>query len=188
MRLDYIRSFINVVNCKSFSVAAKKAFVSQPTISTHIKQLEAELGVQLLVRSTKDVILSEEGVLFYPYAVRLLETENEALAHLNKTEAKVKGTVTIAASSVPGNYILPRILKQTRLKYPEIDYRMLEGDSSQVIVEHCGDIYYMSGEISLKNVREMENIKIFLVFVKLQLVRILKQRIIRGFYDKKRDF
>ena len=42
MRLDYIRSFINVVNCKSFSVAAKKAFVSQPTISTHIKQLEAE--------------------------------------------------------------------------------------------------------------------------------------------------
>lgn len=52
---------------------------------------------------------------------------------LNKTEAKVKGTVTIAASSVPGNYILPRILKQTRLKYPEIDYRMLEGDSSQVI-------------------------------------------------------
>ena len=133
MRLDYIRSFINVVNCKSFSVAAKKAFVSQPTISTHIKQLEAELGVQLLVRSTKDVILSEEGVLFYPYAVRLLETENEALAHLNKTEAKVKGTVTIAASSVPGNYILPGILKQTRLKYPEIDYRMLEGDSSQVI-------------------------------------------------------
>ena len=124
MRLDYIRSFINVVNCKSFSVAAKKAFVSQPTISTHIKQLEAELGVQLLVRSTKDVILSEEGVLFYPYAVRLLETENEALAHLNKT---------IAASSVPGNYILPGILKQTRLKYPEIDYRMLEGDSSQVI-------------------------------------------------------
>ena len=93
MRLDYIRSFINVVNCKSFSVAAKKAFVSQPTISTHIKQLEAELGVQLLVRSTKDVILSEEGVLFYPYAVRLLETENEALAHLNKTEAKVKGTL-----------------------------------------------------------------------------------------------
>ena len=43
MRLDYIRSFINVVNCKSFSVAAKKAFVSQPTISTHIKQLEADL-------------------------------------------------------------------------------------------------------------------------------------------------
>ena len=126
MRLDYIRSFINVVNCKSFSVAAKNAVVSQPTFSTLIYQLESELGFQRWVRSTKDVILSEEGGLFYPYAVRLLETENEALAHLNKTEAKVKGTVTIAASSVPGNYILPGILKQTRLKYHEIDYRMLE--------------------------------------------------------------
>ena len=74
MRLEYIRSFISVVNCKSFSLAAKKMFLSQPTISTHIKQLESELGVQLLVRSTKDVILSEEGIIFYPFAVRILET------------------------------------------------------------------------------------------------------------------
>ena len=45
MRLDYIRSFINVVNCKKlFCCCEKKAFVSQPTISTHIKQLEAEIG------------------------------------------------------------------------------------------------------------------------------------------------
>ena len=44
---------LNVVNCKSFSVAAKKAFVSQPTISTHIKQLEAELGVQLWLDQQK---------------------------------------------------------------------------------------------------------------------------------------
>ena len=68
MRLEYIRSFIGVVNYKSFSIAAKYLFLSQPTISTHIKQLEAELGVQLLVRSTKDVILTEDGRVFYPYA------------------------------------------------------------------------------------------------------------------------
>ena len=49
MRLEYIESFISVVNCKSFSRAAKQTFLSQPTISTHIKHLEAELGVQLLV-------------------------------------------------------------------------------------------------------------------------------------------
>ena len=52
MRLDYIRSFINVVNCKSFSVAAKKAFVSQPTISTHIKQLEADGWFLVRVRGS----------------------------------------------------------------------------------------------------------------------------------------
>ena len=98
MRLEYIRSFISVVNCKSFSVAAKQIFLSQPTISTHIKQLESELGVQLLVRSTKDVILSDAGVIFYPFAMRLLETESEALAQIHKNEMEIKGTVSIATS------------------------------------------------------------------------------------------
>lgn len=133
MRLEYIRSFISVVNCKSFSVAAKQMFLSQPTISTHIKQLESELGVQLLVRSTKDLILSEAGVTFYPYAVRLLETENEALAELHKTESAVKGNVSIATSSVPGNYILPQFLSHARNTYPDIIYKLIEGDSAKVI-------------------------------------------------------
>ena len=133
MRLEYIRSFISVVNCKSFSVAAKQIFLSQPTISTHIKQLESELGVQLLVRSTKDVILSDAGVIFYPFAMRLLETESEALAQIHKNEMEIKGTVSIATSSVPGNYILPQFFAYSRQAYPDINYRISEGDSAEVL-------------------------------------------------------
>lgn len=133
MRLEYIRSFISVVNCKSFSVAAKQIFLSQPTISTHIKQLESELGVQLLVRSTKDVILSDAGVIFYPFAMRLLETESEALAQIHKNEMEIKGTVSIATSSVPGNYILPQFFAYSRKAYPDINYRISEGDSAEVL-------------------------------------------------------
>ena len=96
MRLEYIESFISVVNCKSFSGAAKQTFLSQPTISTHIKHLESELGVQLLVRSTKDVVLSEAGLIFYPYAVRLLETEKEALAQLGKCTQHIHGDEALA--------------------------------------------------------------------------------------------
>ena len=134
MRLEYIRSFISVVNCKSFSVAAKQIFLSQPTISTHIKQLESELGVQLLVRSTKDVILSDAGVIFYPFAMRLLETESEALAQIHKNEMEIKGTVSIATSSVPGNYILPQFFAYSRKAYPDINYRISEGDSAEVLL------------------------------------------------------
>lgn len=133
MRLEYIESFISVVNCKSFSRAAKQTFLSQPTISTHIKHLEAELGVQLLVRSTKDVVLSEAGLIFYPYAVRLLETEKEALAQLGKRESEVQGTVTVAASSVPCNYVLPQFFKYSQKLYPELHFRLSEGDSDNVI-------------------------------------------------------
>ena len=76
-------------------MAAKQIFLSQPTISTHIKQLN-RTGVQLLVRSTKDVILSDAGVIFYPFAMRLLETESEALAQIHKNEMEIKGTVSIS--------------------------------------------------------------------------------------------
>lgn len=133
MRLEHIKSFISVVNCKSFSIAAKQVYLSQPTISTHIKQLECELNVQLLVRSTKDVILSEAGLLFYPFAVKLLDTENKALLQLHKTKTTINGTVSIAASSVPGYYILPGFFAYARSIYPDISYRIVEGDSARVI-------------------------------------------------------
>jgi DNA-binding transcriptional LysR family regulator len=57
MNLEQLRSLESVVRNKSFSMAAKELYVTQPTISMHIKSLEAELGEQLLVRSTKDIIL-----------------------------------------------------------------------------------------------------------------------------------
>ena len=133
MRLDYIKSFIGVVNYKSFSLAAKYLFLSQPTISTHIKQLEAELGVQLLVRSTKDVLLSEEGKVFYPFALQLLETENRAISQLRKNEAGGGGTVSIALSSVPGHYMFPHFLGYFRNHNEQIGFKVIEGDSGNVI-------------------------------------------------------
>jgi DNA-binding transcriptional LysR family regulator len=133
MRLDYIKSFIGVVNYKSFSLAAKYLYLSQPTISTHIKQLEAELGVQLLVRSTKDVLLSEEGKVFYPYALQLLETENKALNQLRKNENASGGIVTIAASSVPCHYMLPQFFGYYRNQNENVSFRVMEGDSGNVL-------------------------------------------------------
>lgn len=133
MRLDYIKSFIGVVNYKSFSLAAKYLFLSQPTISTHIKQLEAELGVQLLVRSTKDVLLSEEGKVFYPYALQLLETENKALVHLKKSGENAGGTVSVVASSVPAYYVLPGFLGSFKSQNDNTRFKILEGDSGNVL-------------------------------------------------------
>lgn len=86
MNLEQIKSLVCVVKNKSFSQAAKEMFVTQPTISMHIKTLENELGEQLLVRSTKDIVLSEAGLVFYPYAIRMLKAEEEALAQIKSRE------------------------------------------------------------------------------------------------------
>lgn len=149
MRLEYIKSFISVVNYRSFSLAAQNMFLSQPTISTHIKQLENELGVQLLVRSTKDVILSEAGLTFYPYAVRLLETENEAIVSLEAKESQISGTVSIASSSVPGNYVLPYFFAEVRGLFPDISFKVSEGDSVKVIQE----VRHFDAEIGVGSIR-----------------------------------
>lgn len=133
MRLDYLRSFVGVVNYKSFSLAAKYLYLSQPTISTHIKQLEAELGVQLLVRSTRDVLLSKEGKVFYPYALQLLETESKAIGQLQKTSKSIEGTVSVAVSSVPGYYMLPCFIGYFRNKNENISFKVFEGDSGDVL-------------------------------------------------------
>lgn len=133
MRLEYVRSFIGVVNYKSFSLAAKYLYLSQPTISTHIKQLEAELGVQLLVRSTKDIVLSEEGKVFFPYALQLLDTENQAIEQLNKSGNETERVVSLAMSSVPGNYMFPQFLPYFRAKNTDITFRVMEGDSGNVL-------------------------------------------------------
>ncbi|MDO4473765.1 MAG: selenium metabolism-associated LysR family transcriptional regulator [Eubacteriales bacterium] len=133
MRLDYLKSFVGVVNYKSFSLAAKYLFLSQPTISTHIKQLEAELGVQLLVRSTRDILLSKEGKAFYPYAIQLLEIENKAIGQLKKTADGIEGTISMAVSSVPGYYMLPDFLGYFRNKNENINFKVMEGDSGDVL-------------------------------------------------------
>ena len=133
MKTEYLKSFSAVVESKSFSAAAKRLFLSQPAISTHIKQLEEELCVQLLTRSTKDVQLTEAGLLFYPYAQRLLETEKEALFALHGKETVLKGTVQIAASTVPANYILSEFIPYMGRKYPDILYSVSGGDSSEVL-------------------------------------------------------
>lgn len=133
MNLEQIKTFISVVNHKSFSLAAKELFLSQPTISTHIKSLEEELKVQLLVRSTKDVMLTEVGLTFYPYAVKMIATENEALMQLHGEAFNVQGNVTFAVSSVPANYVVPPFLAYAFRHNPEVSYKVEESDSMDVI-------------------------------------------------------
>lgn len=149
MNLEQIKSLVSVVNHKSFSLAAKEMFVSQPTISMHIKTLEKEIGEQLLIRSTKDIVLSEAGLLFYPYAVQMLKAEEDALQKIKNKGEKLAGDVMIASSSVPANYIFPGFLAYSKKKYPEISYKISEGDSTEVLQK----ILHFEQEIGIGSIR-----------------------------------
>ena len=133
MYINQVEAFVNVVRYKSFSQAARKLYLSQPTISAHIKSLESELGVQLLVRTTKDVILSDAGKIFYEYALELIHIRDVACIKMKSYTKEVKGNLRLAASTVPAHYILPRLLTGVRKSNPDIFFTVREMDSQAVI-------------------------------------------------------
>ena len=150
MYLNHVEAFINVVKFKSFSKAAKELYLSQPTISSYIKSLESELGVQLIVRSTRDVVLSEAGVVFYEYAVKLIRIRDTAYNKMQNYMTDITGTLPLAASPVPAQYLVPKLIADIHQDQPSIFFSIKEMGSQEVI-NKIDDYKYELGITCLKS-------------------------------------
>ena len=122
---------MEVAQSGSFSKAAKKLFLTQPTISAHIASLEKELDTRVFVRNTKEVDLSPEGQKLYTYARQILDLTEKIKEEFGRHEEEAK-CVTIAASTIHAQYLLPDILTRFNEKHPGEQLRILESDSAQV--------------------------------------------------------
>ena len=100
MNLKQLESFALIIESRSFSQAAKKLFLTQPTISSHISLLEKELNTQLLVRTTKDVHPTEDGKRLYTYAKQILNLQNTILQEFN-VKSEDSNLLTLGASTIP---------------------------------------------------------------------------------------
>ncbi|HYE09584.1 MAG TPA: selenium metabolism-associated LysR family transcriptional regulator [Patescibacteria group bacterium] len=132
MDFKQIEAFVHVVRHKSFSRAADAIYLTQPTISAHISSLEKELGIKLVDRSGKDIEPTEAGILFYEHAVNLMNTRDNAIFSLSTYNNTIKGKVEIAASTVPSQIILPRLIKSFAEKYKDISFSITQMDSEEV--------------------------------------------------------
>lgn len=132
MNLKQLEAFVEVAESESFSKAAKKLFLTQPTVSAHISSLEKELDVRVFVRNTKEVALSEEGQKLYQYARQILNLADEIREEFGRERENDKKCITIAASTIPSQYLLPEILAKFNEKYPGEQLRLAEMDSAQV--------------------------------------------------------
>lgn len=132
MNLKQLEAFARVAETKSFSEAAKRLYLTQPTVSAHVSALEKELGVCLLLRTTKEVSLTEEGKALYGYAVQMLDLEQEIRAHFGRRKSG-KSVLRIAASTIPSQYLLPEIMVRFRERYPGVRLSVAETDSAGVV-------------------------------------------------------
>ncbi|NYB75471.1 LysR family transcriptional regulator [Sedimentibacter hydroxybenzoicus DSM 7310] len=133
MEFNQLESFISVVKHNSFSYAAKELYITQPTVSNNIQNLEKELNTTLLNRTSKTINLTDSGKIFYKYAVELINIRDKAKYILSEHSNKVEGEIEITASSIPEQYILPYIIKDFLNIYPKVSFSMTHKNSKDII-------------------------------------------------------
>lgn len=138
MEFKQLEAFTAVVELKSFSKAANRLFLTQPTVSAHIQSLERELGTRLILRNTKSLTLSDSGECLYSYAKEIIYLRDKALTDLGHGVSAPCGNITIAASTIPSQYILPGVLAEFHQQYPEVTFNIIKCDSGMVI-KHLED-------------------------------------------------
>lgn len=132
MDLRRLEIFAKVAELGSFSRAADALFLTQPTISEHVRSLEDELGVQLLDRLGRGTTPTRAGLLLLGYAQRMLTLAREAQQAVDQLQGRMSGELAVGGSTIPGEYVLPALIGAFKTKYPDISIALLIGDSRQV--------------------------------------------------------
>jgi DNA-binding transcriptional LysR family regulator len=127
--------FVQVTELKSFSKAAQRMYLTQPTVSQHISALENHLGARLFDRLGKEVALTRAGEVLYGYAKQITALRVKALQALDLLMGKKSGDLILGASTIPGEYILPQQLGQFKTLYPAIRITIRIGDTGEIIDE-----------------------------------------------------
>lgn len=117
----------------SFSRAAEFLYLTQPAVSLQVKSLEDNLGVSLFTRQEHKVSLTEAGKQFLPYARDIVNAYREALQAMARVQALAEGEIHLAASTIPGEFFLPRIIGQFKQKYPGIKVRLEISDTRKAV-------------------------------------------------------
>jgi len=162
MDLWQLHIFCRVIEHKSFSRAAEAVHLSQPTVSAHIKDLEAHFGCPLIDRLAKEAAPTQAGRLLYGYARRLLGLRDEAESAMSQYQGKTRGRLVVGGSTIPGTYLLPRAVGRFRRRYPEVRLSLVIEDTAGIIsgilegVLELGVVGAESGEKDIRQEAVME--------------------------------
>ncbi|MGH1348165.1 MAG: LysR substrate-binding domain-containing protein [Nannocystales bacterium] len=133
MEFDQLRTLLAVLEHGGFTRAADALGLSQSTVSFHIKSLEKSLGTRLLDRGRDGVRATVHGSTLARYAGRMLDLRLQAASSLGALDTGVVGRIDVAASTIPGEYLLPDVLAQLRRTHPGVSVSVHVGDTSRAV-------------------------------------------------------
>lgn len=124
LNFHHLELFYRVVQSRNFSRAAEELYISQPAISTQIRDFEASLGVKLFDRSARELLLTQAGELVYAYAQQIFTLTQQIEQGVANLKGLKTGNLSIAASSTIGEYLLPRLIGHFKNSYPGIKLQL----------------------------------------------------------------
>ena len=133
MDFRQLETFVQVAKLKSFSKAAEILFITQPTVTNHIQNLEKELELMLIDRYGKTISLTDAGHLLYKYAIDILNSCEMAKFDLASQKSQIRGHLNIYSSSVPRKYLLPMVIKDFLNEYSDVSFTISDKDSKMVV-------------------------------------------------------
>ncbi len=132
MVTEVLKIYVTVVEQSSFSRAAEMLNLSQPGVSLHIRNLENEFGIKLIHRSPKYVKMTEAGAILYRQAKQMISLYEAAKEQMDLLRNEVTGLLRVGASYTIGEYILPHLLAELTLQYPQIEFSVTIANTEEI--------------------------------------------------------
>lgn len=140
MNLEHLRTLISIVEHGSLSAAARAKRISQPAVTKQLQRMEAEIGLSLLVRGPKrQAELTPAGQQVLAFARETLDRFEDLQRDLSGLKSIGQGILSLAASTIPGEYVLPGLLAAFRADYPQVKVQMTISDTAEVATRLLAD-------------------------------------------------
>ena len=138
MNLRDLRYLVALADHKHFGRAAEASHVSQPTLSTQVRKLEDELGVALVERSPRNVLLTEVGREISARARRILRDVDELRELARRTRDPESGSVRLGMFPTLGPYLLPHVVQRIRARFPRLELLLVE-EKTPVLLQQLAE-------------------------------------------------
>ena len=172
--------FKKVAEKLSFTKAAKELFLSQPSVTNHIKELEKEVGEALFERLGNSIRLTNAGKLLYEYTLKIHSLYKEFDEKINVFKKSEYGEIKLGASTTVSHYILPKILSSFNRRFPKVTVSLQNGNSEQIeklLVENKIHLGIIEGNSKLPQIKYEDFLRDEIVLVVSAKNKLLKPEI-----------
>lgn len=131
--LRQLEAFVAVAQTKNFTRAAQRLHIAQSAISLLVKELESDLGIRLLDRTTRHVELTDPGIEFLGYAEKLIGDLDHAVRHTHELVERKRGRIAVAAPPYLATILLPQVIAEFQQEFPGIQIVLIDARTDQIV-------------------------------------------------------